>query len=596
MTVENVAAGMVFAATPPVAGDVADVLVVGGGPTGLTAANLLGAMGVRVLLVEKNRTTSDDAKAISLDDESLRGLQLADLDRDVYRIIVPGTGTKYFGAQGRALVHARGIRGGPRLGHPFKSSFAQPEFERVLRRGLDRFPNVSQRFGMRLMGLHDAGGSLRAQLRRADGAAAEDVSVQYVLGCDGGRSTVRELLGIGMSGRSFDDVWLVADTLEDPHDQRYGMHHGDPDRPHVIVPGLGGRCRYEFLLKPGEGTASDSPSFELVRDLVRPYRRLAPDQVERAVNYRFHALLADRLRGGRSFLLGDAAHMMPPFAGQGLNSGLRDAINLSWKVVDVLAGRADDALLDTYEAERRPHASAMIDLSVRLGRVVMTTDRRRAQVRDAAVRAAMHTGRGRRYLTEMRFRPVTPFCGGAVVPLRGGAGNALVGLALAQPQVLRGTNHDLVRLDDALGDGWSCLGVDVTAADWRRLREASLPPVAEVDVVLDDRVATGRLGGGAVAVADADGCLDALVSGVRGHFVLVRPDRVVAACFPSSRADEVAAALARKGVHARALRVYKAPVAVTTPATPSPESSTVSHSTEEQLATGSADIRQERIS
>lgn len=292
------------------------VLVVGGGPTGLTASNLLGALGISVLMVEQNATTSDEAKAISLDDESLRSLQLAGLDKEIYRIIVPGTGTRYFGARGQPLVHARG--GGNRFGHPFKNPFAQPEFERVLREGLTRFSAVEQRFGTRLVNLSQQDDHVVAFLQSdgADGDPADEVRVDYLLACDGGRSTVRELLSIPMTGRRFDDVWLVVDTVKDPHDERYGMHHGDPDRPRVIVPGRDGRCRYEFLLKAGEGEPGEAPPFELIRDLVAPYRTLLPEQVERSVNYRFSALLADRMQERRCFLLGDAAHMMPPFAGR----------------------------------------------------------------------------------------------------------------------------------------------------------------------------------------------------------------------------------------------------------------------------------------
>ncbi|MFE7278251.1 bifunctional 3-(3-hydroxy-phenyl)propionate/3-hydroxycinnamic acid hydroxylase [Streptomyces sp. NPDC057623] len=518
------------------------VLIVGAGPTGLAAAHLLGSRGVRVLLVERNATTSNDAKAISLDDESLRTLQSAGVDEAVYPIIVPGTGTKYFGVGGRPLLHARGT-GDQRFGHPFKNPFAQPDLERVLREGLRGLPTVEVRFGTRLTTLAQEGDRVRASLRTdSPDGTTEDVGVSYVLGCDGGRSTVRDLLSIPMHGRSFPEVWLVADTLEDPHDQRYGMHYGDPARPVVIVPGHGGRCRYEFRLRPGECEAGTPPPFELVRQLLGPYRQITPEQVERAVAYSFHALLADRLREGRCFLLGDAAHMMPPFAGQGLNSGLRDAANLCWKIDEVLAGRAGDALLDTYDTERRPHARAVIDLSVRLGRIVMTTSRGRARARDLLVRAVMRIPPGRRYLTEMRYRPDTRIRHGAVVHL-GGPPQPLVGTPLPQPQVLCGPRHLLTRFDDVTGRGWSLLGIGLSDAAWEAAARAALPQAAHVDVYLDDRAARDR--GGRTGITDADGRLDALFSDVTGHFVLVRPDRVVAAVFTPDRAALVGAELRR---------------------------------------------------
>ncbi|MER5836384.1 bifunctional 3-(3-hydroxy-phenyl)propionate/3-hydroxycinnamic acid hydroxylase [Streptomyces sp. NPDC002130] len=519
-----------------------DVLVVGAGPTGLTAAHLLGSRGVRVLLVERNATTSNDAKAISLDDESLRTLQSAGgLDEAVYPILVPGTGTRYFGIGGRMLFHARGT-GDQRYGHPFKNPFAQPDLERVLREELRRLPTVDVRFDTRLTDVVTQHPDLVRVMLRTGGedGPVEVLDVSYVLGCDGGRSTVRDLLSIPMHGRSFPDVWLVVDTLQDTHDQRFGMHHGDPDRPVVIVAGRDGRCRYEFRLKPGECDAGTPPPFSLVRELLAPYREITSEQVERAVAYSFHALLADRLRDGRCFLLGDAAHMMPPFAGQGLNSGVRDAANLCWKISEVLAARAGDTLLDTYDTERRPHARAVIDLSVRLGRIVMATSRPRAALRDLLIRTAMYTPPGRRYLTEMRYRPDTRVTSGAVVGTDG-PGRGLVGTMLPQPRVLRGQDHHVIRLDDVLGQGWSLLGVGVTDADWTAVARTGLPDAVSVDVFLDDRAPRDRAG--RAGIADADGQLDALFTGLAGHFVLVRPDRLVAAVFTPENAEYVEAKL-----------------------------------------------------
>ncbi|MER7930120.1 bifunctional 3-(3-hydroxy-phenyl)propionate/3-hydroxycinnamic acid hydroxylase [Streptomyces sp. NPDC096057] len=519
-----------------------DVLVVGAGPTGLTAAHLLGSLGVRVLLVERNPTTSNDAKAISLDDESLRTLQSAGIDGAVYPIIMPGTGTKFFGVGGRPLVHARGT-GEQRLGHPFKSSFAQPDLERVLVKELRRRPSVETRFDTRLYTLEQRTDRVRVGIGASAGSEPDrHLDVSYVLGCDGGRSTVRELLSIPMQGTSFPDVWLVVDTLGDPHDQRYGMHLGDPRRPTVIVPGRDGRCRYEFLLHPGEGTPGDPPPFELVRELLRPYREITPDQIERAVAYTFNALLADRLRDGRCFLLGDAAHMMPPFAGQGLNSGVRDTANLCWKIADVLAGRSGDPLLDTYDDERRPHAQAVIDLSVRLGRIVMTTSRRRARLRDLAVRAAMHTPHGRRYFSEMRFRPITRVRSGAIVPPDGEA-ESPVGTALPQPRVLHGPQLQVTPLDKVLGRGWSLLAVGLTDADWDAASRSGLPTGTRVDIVLDDR--SPRSHPGRTGVADADGRLQHLFGRLTGRFVLVRPDRLIAAVFRPDQVDRVTHSLHR---------------------------------------------------
>lgn len=520
------------------------VLVVGGGPVGLTVANLLAARGVPLVLVERNASTSDEAKAISLDDESLRTLQMAGLADKVLGIVVPGTGTRYYDRKGRPLFHARGPQ--PyRLGFPFKNQFAQPELEKLLLDELKSRSGADIRFSTELLTVTDnpEGTGATAAIRTPGGTRTEALRVSWVLACDGGRSTVRELRGIGMTGTSHQHVWLVADTTGDHHDERYGMHHGTPERPTVIVPGRGGRCRYEFLLRPGEGEKGARPDFETVRRLVAPYRSLTEDQVERCTAYTFNAVVADRWRDGCVLLLGDAAHMMPPFAGQGLNSGIRDAANLAWKIDDVWHGRAADSLLDTYEAERRPHATAMVRYSERLGDVVMTTDRRRALVRDIAARALLRVPRGRRYLTEMRFRPSARHESGLVV-----GDHSLTGTQLPQPRVLVSPSLHPLWFDEVLGQSYALLGVDVPDAAWRRFDGTHWPDdtlgIRRIDVALGDRMPPTT--GVREAVADADGRLEAALSTARNRFVLVKPDRYIAAVLGPQDIPAVAAALCEK--------------------------------------------------
>ncbi len=514
------------------------VVVVGAGPVGLTAAALLTAAGVDVLVVERRVGTSDEPKAISLDDESLRTLKLAGLGEELDRIVVPGTGTQYHGADGQPLFRTRMAR--PlRFGHPFKNPFAQPALEAVLATAVAGRQEATVRFATELRSLTQDGHGVQASLH--DLATGDDWSAdaQFVLACDGGRSTVRELQSIGMTGRNYAQPWLVVDVRGDESRERFGLHFGDPRRPTVVVPGASGRCRYEFRLAPGEGTPGQAPGHELIERLLAPYRPIAREQVDRAVIYRFNALVADHWRAGRILLAGDAAHMMPPFAGQGLNSGLRDVANVCWKLTGVLDDTLTDRVLDTYEAERRPNAEATVRLSEWLGRVAFTTSRVRASLRDRAVRAALRSGRGRRYLEEMRYRPHARLAAGLLL-----GGSDRVGTQLEQPRAFDVGAYRQVLLDEVLGTGWSLLGVDVTPDAWAG---CDLPAFGRlsprrVDVGLDDRAPVP--GAGRQAINDLDGRVQEQFAPARGRFLLVRPDRVVAAEFLPADTGAMADALA----------------------------------------------------
>jgi 3-(3-hydroxy-phenyl)propionate hydroxylase len=512
------------------------VLVVGGGPVGLAAGCLLTVHGIRVLLVERNPTTSDAPKAISIDDESLRMLKLAGLGQELDRIILPGTGTQYFGCDGRPLFRA-GTPEPFRFGHPFKNPFAQPELEGVLCSTLRGRSGAQVRFGCELTDLNQRPDHVEAEVRDVNTGTTETVHADYVVACDGGRSIVRELLHVGMTGRSYDDPWLVADVLGDPHRERYGLHYGDPERPCVIIPGVRGRCRYEFLLSRGEGEPAQPPAFELTQRLLAPYRSIRADQIERAVVYTFNAVVADRWQVERVFLAGDAAHMMPPFAGQGLNSGLRDVGNLAWKLADVLHGRLAASVLSSYETERRSHAEATVGLSERLGRIVFTTSRSRARLRDIAIRMALRSQRGRRYFEQMRYRRPPRLDDGLIV--RSGTDDP-VGTALRQPRVFDVSAHRARLLDDVTGNGWSLIGVEIAEDWWQRVHELTRLAGTEIDIGLDISPVPAH---GRYALTDLDGGAIKAFEGLRGRFVLVRPDRVVAAVFAPDNADPVIASV-----------------------------------------------------
>jgi 3-(3-hydroxy-phenyl)propionate hydroxylase len=512
------------------------VVVVGAGPTGLALANVLGQAGIDTLVVERNPDTTDEPKAVSIDEESLRLLQAVGLYARMQRVLLPGTGTRYYGIGGALLGAARGPQP-PRYGHPIKSELNQPDFERALLDGARRFPSVEVRFLTELVDLEQDPAGVAVHL--ADTTRPGErwrVRSDYVVGCDGGRSSVRRLLGIRMLGSSMAEPWVVLDTRNDPHTLRYVMHHGDPRRPHVIVPGRDGRCRYEFLLLPGE-TPEAMLRLDSLQRLVAPYRRLEAADIVRAKVYTFHALVAERWRAGRVLIAGDAAHMMPPFAGQGLNSGLRDAHNLGWKLALLLRGLAGPRLLDTYQQERRAHAIATIALSVRLGKIVMTRSRPRALARDAFFRTLGQLGPLKRYVTEMRYKPAPRYSAG----LRLGASTDphLAGMMLPQPPVLYLDGQTRL-LDFALGDGFALLGLAQPGREdpfaalrhpvWDRLRSA------RVAVSAQERW-PARPPDGLCAVVDAEARLVPELwprPADAARILLVRPDRYLAGAFTSA--------------------------------------------------------------
>lgn len=523
----------------------ADVIVIGAGPVGMTAALLLARRGVRVSLIERNTGPSTEPKAISIDDESLRTLVQAGVGDRMRSIVSPGTGTLYVGADGEPLFHARGPE--PyRLGFPFKNPFAQPELERALAEAVAGTPQIAVSYGTVVDAVDIEGDLVSVGLH--DGSRRRHTRAASLIGADGGRSIVREQLGIRMSGRSYPDIWLVLDALHDSHDERYGIHVGDPARPHVIVPGAAGRCRYEFLLLPGEGEPGRPPEFDLLQRLVAPYRTIERADVERAVVYRFHALTAERWRVGPAFLAGDAAHMMPPFAGQGLNSGIRDVANLTWKLAGVLDGSLAPSVLDSYEQERQPQATATVRFSERLGRVVMTTSPTMARRRDSMVRSALGSRRGREHLEAMRYRPAAGITRGLVI----GSGRE-VGVMLPQPRVFDTVEPGVRGLDDLLGDGWAVIGSGVAADAWER--SESIPTVMgarRLQVPAPDR--GGETISGTTAILDVDGALDRAMAPYLGGFLLVRPDRIVAAAWRPHEADAVRHQLERWMVRRPALR------------------------------------------
>lgn len=494
-----------------------DVLVIGAGPIGLAAANLLADQGVNVMLVERHAGTSDEPRAISATDETLRVMQqIGILDRLAPEMLMD-TGARYFGRKEQLLAEV--YPASPRLGQPGKSQFDQPVMESLLLEAARARPLIDVRFSTEAFRITDGPGHADTVLIDDDGK--HTVRSKWVVACDGGRSPVRSQLGIPMEGSTQTQKWIVVDIINTPGDpERFSEFHCNGTRPVVVVPGVHGRRRYEFMLLPGEDAAAVTSPDAIIK-LIAPFQTISAADIRRAAVYVAHQRVALNYRVGHVLLAGDAAHMMPPFAGQALNAGIRDVANLAWKVAANIQGTGTEALMDTYQSERRPHAVDMVRLSHRIGNVVMNVNPALTAIRDAVITASGIIPAAKGWLAGMKFLKQPHFTDGCVADLGSSVSRwaaALVGRSLSQPQVTLSTG-DAVPLDTVLGTGWALLRFPY---DRRAPLEVRRLGTVETDddgahLVLTD----------VTAVMDTSGAFAAVAGS--GTTLVVRPDRYVAA-------------------------------------------------------------------
>jgi 3-(3-hydroxy-phenyl)propionate hydroxylase len=511
-----------------------DVAVVGCGPVGAVAANLLGKLGLRVLVLERERIGHAQPRAFSCDDEALRVYQAAGLVDQVRRDMARAGVVHYTGVDGRKFAEI--AIGGLDFGNGFPplNYFYQPRLEAELRAGLGRFPNVSLHLGREVTALAQDADGVTLDVTEVGGGERWRVRARYVLGTDGARSTVRKLAGIGLTGDSYPDRWLAVSGQPDAPDAmriRESTFVCDPHRPSFVAEGAQNDFRMEMMVNPGETDAMmEDP--ETVERLISPYVDPARFRITRSVVYAFHNMVAERWREGRVFLLGDAAHQMPPMMGQGLVSGLRDAANLTWKLALVLRGDADDRLLDTYETERRPHVKSMADASVGMSKVFLARSRWTAALRDRFFMAIQVVPRIRRAIRNMEFKPAAVYARGAFI--HGGRSGKKDAHGILFPQYPVTDAAGATVLSDAvLGDGFALVvsGADEAAARsdvWARLgvRVVTLLPAGSApraDAMVDG---TGRIGAWFAS------------RGVQA--ALVRPDRFVFAAGTMQDVPEIA--------------------------------------------------------
>jgi 2-polyprenyl-6-methoxyphenol hydroxylase-like FAD-dependent oxidoreductase len=516
-----------------------DVAIVGYGPVGQLMATLMARQGHSVVVFERHSQIYPMPRAVHFDHEVARILQSVGIRPDESDIIDPyDNWYEWRNAARETLLRVdwRGV--GPSWWHT-SNFFAQPDLEHELDLRARREPLVEVRRNCTVTGLAQDGAGVTLTVDDAAATEAEPATfrARYVVGCDGANSTVRRLLDMPVNDLGYFFDWLIVDmipnepvTFDPPAWQLC-----DPKRPTTIVPGGPGRRRWEFMALPGEDIGELNKA-ETAWRLLQPWG-MTPDTatMERHTVYQFQAQWARQWRRGRVLIAGDAAHLMPPFAGQGMCAGLRDVFNLHWKLDLVLRGW-NDALLDAYGSEREPHAKYFIDMSIELGRVICVPDEAAAAERDRQMKAA---------LTDPTLEPPAPD------PPRLGPGvlfaeDENAGLLSMQGRVEANGTQGL--FDDLLGYGWLIITTQTAAELARAIPGEDLALLAELGA------RTVTIGSTAEAdVRDTDGRYGEWFQRLGADVVIIRPDFYI---FSATVVTELKGAL-------RALREGVAPVSTT---------------------------------
>lgn len=495
-----------------------DVAVIGFGPTGVTAANLLGATGLRVVVLERDAEIFSRARAISTDEEVMRIWQRSGLAERLKQDMLAERPIDFVDASGRSFLNAQPTPRGH--GHPPQLFVYQPALEQVLRDGVARHPNVEVLLRHECLRLRQDGDGVELTVLGIAGDAVQRLRASYVIAADGGSSLTRAQLNIGYEGRTYSDRWVVIDAemLKPWPDHDRLRFHCDPARPAVDCPTPLGHHRWEFPILPGED-GNQLTTDEAVYELVARYG-IGRDRIRilRATVYHHHVRFAARWRVGRVFLAGDAAHAMPPWIGQGMAAGVRDVANLCWKLEAVLRGELPPTVLDTYEAERKPHVREVTKRAVFVGRII--TERRRpvSLVRNLLLRTLNRLPSFGNWLQDSNWIPVARYHTGLQDPSRAPAS----GRQIPQPWVA-GPDGVRVRLDDALGGRWVLLHARSATPQptWDRL---GIPSITIAPAGSRPAVST---------LVDTDRVLLAWMAEHHAATLALRPDTYVYAAAPT---------------------------------------------------------------
>lgn len=489
-----------------------DVAIVGMGPVGATLACLLGRAGLSVVICDREPAIFDKPRAIVLDHEALRVLQFCGVSRDFLHSLVPHTGTDFVGVDGQ-LIKLFDPKAPPfDLGWPPNVMFIQPELEEALAQAMADHSGIVARRGWTVTDIRQDGEGAMLDATDADGRA-HSLRAGWVVGADGANSIVRRLAGLALEDLDFAEWWVVVDAwlVGEAALPRKTTQYCQPRRPATFVVGPRNLRRWEIKLLPGE-KPEDFGDEGSLRRLLSEFVDVDALNVWRSAVYRFRATSARQWRNERLLIAGDAAHTTPPFLAQGLCAGMRDAINLAWKLAQVVRG-APAALLDSYGEERGPHVREIVRYAKEFGLIIGELDHDRAVRRDADLMAELKSGVAR---TERQA--FIPDLHTGLIDRHGIAAGSL----FVQPMIRTGEGAAL--MDDVIGPDFLLVATDPNAL------------ALDADLAARWAVIGGRrllFGGAAVAdpaiepVAEVDGRVSGWLNGLGAVGAVIRPDRYV---------------------------------------------------------------------
>ena len=422
-----------------------DVIVVGCGPVGAIIANLLGMEGLNVCIIEKEKNIYDKPRAIVLDWEAMRALQYCNVAYDLEPTIIPHTGTDYLGVD-NSLIKLFDPQPPPySLGWPSTIMFVQPILEKLLRKSLLSKGNIKFLNNTTLENVNQKNKVVKAEIIDQRKNKKSSIYGKFLIGCDGANSIIRSLIKTEMKDHKFDESWIVVDAhlLKNTNLPNKTTQYCWPSRPATYVVGPGKLRRWEIKILPSENRSKFYKEEEVLK-VLKNYVDIDALDIWRSATYRHKVVVAKKWRKNQIFLAGDAAHQTPPFLGQGLCTGIRDAYNLSWKLIHNLKYEFNEKILDTYEKERKPHATKVIKHAKEFGLIIGEMDVNKAKRRDKKLKAQLQSGKMQ--TTRQKFIP--DLKGGMLI---NGKENqqSLVGTLFVQPRVRNELGKESL-LDDFL--------------------------------------------------------------------------------------------------------------------------------------------------